>query len=290
MGNCITGLVSPAEEFDFARDAEGGKGGQLVKMSEVVHTKQMYVRALIWINILLSLASLFIDLVPGAARGGAPVSYRAMPHIVWQVANLGALLVALDSISLDVRIDIDGMQTTLIVAFVFMLISALINIVHLIGLIMESIDNTSIFAINGYPFLITLTVGVGVFVLWQAWIAARLWVFRSTVANAISQGWAPGAAAVEYYKSQANGPYSKLPEPEPPATPLLTTTTTTTATMPVLPSAAATAAPVLSNIGRRHNGNHMHSHNQQHHHQQQHVGSVYVVGGSAAVPVGHKTN
>ncbi len=63
----------------------------------------------------------------------------------------------------------------------------------MIALVLECIQGTSVFYVQGFPFLVTLTVVTGVVVGWQAWIAGRLWVLRATRYNALVRGWRPGA-------------------------------------------------------------------------------------------------
>lgn len=214
MGNqIVTGLFAPADEFE-------GEESNLPLMGATVHIVRVYAKALIWINILLAATAVFISLVPGAALGGAPVAFAAMPHIVWLVPTLLALAYALDSTGFDSHFDVQNTLGSLVAALVFMCISILFNIVHLIALVIECVDKTSIFYVQGFPFLLTMTIGTGIFILWQAWICARLWVYRSTIESAVTHGWVPGmaidAANLPMYNNNNNNKdgYTQLPQQE----------------------------------------------------------------------------
>lgn len=191
MGNTVTtGLFAPADEFD---DIQPGDTSKMVTMGAVVRVVEMYAATLIWINILIVAAGGLLSLVPGDCLGGAPVTFRALPHQVFLIANVLALAYALDATGFGSDINTEKAQSKLLAAFIFVAICAVSNLVHLIALVLECIQGTSIYYVQGFPFLVTLTVVTGVVVGWQAWIMGRLWVLRSTRYNALIRGWRPGA-------------------------------------------------------------------------------------------------
>lgn len=187
MGNgIVTGMCAPAEDFEKQEPLYVGA---------VVSTVRIYASVLIWINLLLSVALLLISLVPGAGMGGSPVTFSALPRIVWLIPNLLALAFALHSVGSTSYSDIDGLMSMLVAAIVFMVASAVINIVHFVSLILECVEQSSTFYLQGFPYLVVFTVAIGVFMLWQMWIAARIYVYRATVRNALDSGWSPAFEA-----------------------------------------------------------------------------------------------
>lgn len=224
MGNAVTtGLFAPADEFE---DIQPGDWSKMVVMGAVVRVVEMYATALIWINILIVLAGELLSLVPGDCLGGAPVTFRALPHDVFLIVNLAALIYALFATRYNSSIDLEGNGSELLAAFFFVALSAVANLVHLIALILECIQGTSVFYVQGFAFLITLTVMTGVVVGWQAWIMGRLWVLRNTRYNARIRGWTPGAGMAQLNVAEATAmspaakAYEKAPS-APPSAPLL---------------------------------------------------------------------
>lgn len=94
-------------------------------------------------------------------------------------------------------------------AMIFAVISAIINVVHVASLAVECGQQTSTFYLQGFPYLVVMLTGFVVFVLWQLWIAARLYVYRVTVTMAIERGWTP-VAEYQQVTSGKNG-YTQLP-------------------------------------------------------------------------------
>lgn len=189
LNSFTTGLIAPADEFD---DVSPEDPRQMVVMGAVIRVVEIYVSALIWMNLLLVAAAMLLSLVPGYCLGGAPVTFRAIPHEVFLTLNMLALVYALQATRLTSTLNLNGGQSELLVAVILMLFSVVANMIHLIALILECVQRTSIMAVQGFPFLVVLTVGVGCVFGWQVLIALRLWVLRSTRANAMNKGWTPG--------------------------------------------------------------------------------------------------
>jgi hypothetical protein len=217
MGNDIsTGLFMPANEFD-GPEMKSGEGRVLIDAT--VHTVRIYAKALVWITALLCVASLFLSLVAGASLGGTPVSFSALPHIVWQVSNILVLMYLIDALGFDSHYDMDSTVSALLVAFIFVLIAIAINAVHWASLLLECIDGTSTFYIQGFGFLLSLTIGVAVVTGIMGWIAARIWIYRSTLYYATKAGWRPGVLSQELdayaavYEGRTN-PTAPTPSPQ----------------------------------------------------------------------------
>lgn len=220
------------------------KGETMAYIGNVVSTVRVYASALTWINFLLVSALVLMSLVPGAALGGPSVDYSSMPHLVWLIPNFLVLAFILYTVADTSYINMTEMTNTLTAAFVFAIISAIINGLHASMLIVECAYQSSTFYLQGFPFLVVFTVGVIVFFVWQLWIAARLWVYRSTITNASAKGWNIGVE-LQQAAMNKNG-YMSIPayrEPESDAT--------TTTTIPAPPSAplqevkASIATPLL---------------------------------------------
>ncbi len=101
MGNACTGLAAPADDFATA---------DLPKMGATVSTVRVYASALVWINFLLLTALLLVSLVPGAALGGSPVDFAALPHIVWFIPNFLMLAFVIHAVANSSYIDVDGFK------------------------------------------------------------------------------------------------------------------------------------------------------------------------------------
>lgn len=96
-------------------------------------------------------------------------------------------------------------------AIIFAVVSAVINVVHVASLAVECGQQTSTFYLQGFPYLVVTLTAFVVFVLWQLWIAARLYVYRNTVSAAISNGWSI-MAEVQQAAATKNG-YMQIPAP-----------------------------------------------------------------------------
>jgi hypothetical protein len=201
MGNIITGLFAPADDFEKQPDQ--------LYIGAVISTVRIYATVLVWINILLQVALLLVSLVPGAALGGSPVGFSSLPHIVWSIGNLLPLIYVLTTVSATSYVDIDGVTGSLVAGMIFMLASIAANIIHIVALALECSEQSSTFYLQGFPYLVVYTVAIGVFILWQMWIAARLWVYRSTIQNAIQNGWNP-LSEMGQLAANRNG-YTKIP-------------------------------------------------------------------------------
>ena len=200
MGNIMTGLFAPADDFEKS---------DVLYIGAVISTVRIYASVLVWINILLQVALLLVSLVPGAALGGSPVGFSSLPHTVWSIGNLLPLIYVLTTVSATSYVDIDGVTGSLVAGMIFMLASIGANIIHIVSLALECSEQSSTFYLQGFPYLVVYTVAIGVFILWQMWIAARLWVYRGTIMAAIQRGWNP-LSEMGQLAANRNG-YTKIP-------------------------------------------------------------------------------
>lgn len=80
--------------FGGRADFEGKSRGYI---DDTIRSGQLRLAVLIWVMFILSVLSIFIELVPGYCVGGgaAGVTWSALPHGVWQVPNLVTLFFAI---------------------------------------------------------------------------------------------------------------------------------------------------------------------------------------------------
>jgi len=160
-----------------------------------IRTKQIYGAALVWINYLLVVLAGFISLISGYCTGGQPVTFGSMPHHVWYIPSLVILPFVLLSFYFDSTVDYTSTSAWLVVGMWFVLFLAAINLIHGVALIIELVDKTSIFyQQNSAAWVIVLLVASFIFVLWEAWIAWRMYVYRHDVIMGQYVGWRPGMA------------------------------------------------------------------------------------------------
>ena len=186
------------------------KGKLQAEIADTIRSKQLYAAALIWINLVLCILSIFIELVPGYALGGgaAGVTWSALPHGVWQTANFFVLALALQSIYFDSNLDVASAVSSQTVAMWLMLVACIVNIVNLTSICFEVNNTNSTFWLqSGGAWVWVVLIGLVVFILWGPWIAWRLHSLRIDVGKAhYDYGWMPGRGAT--YSSEA-------PEPPP---------------------------------------------------------------------------
>lgn len=195
MGSGIsTGLVGQEADFDEA---------SIEDMDYEIRVKQVYTGALVWINFLLSLTSLFLSLAPGACMGGPLVTFGSMPHIVWQIPTLAVLMFANAALYFDSNANRVSTQRWLIVACWFVVSAAIVNVIHFVALCIEVADKSSTFyQQEGSAWAWVLFALTLVFILWQVWIAWRLYVLRADIANAGARGWTPCRAMEEMEEAE----------------------------------------------------------------------------------------
>ncbi len=177
----------------FYGPAKFEKGQDLRLVDWEIRTKQIYGAALVWINYLLVVLAAFISLVNGFCTGGAPVTFGSMPHMVWYIPSLVILPFALLAFYFDSTVDYTATSSWLMVGMWFIIFLALINLIHAVALIIELSDGTSIFYMqDGAAWVWVLMIVSFVFVLWEAWIAWRMYVYRHDVVMGEFVGWRPG--------------------------------------------------------------------------------------------------
>jgi hypothetical protein len=190
LANMSTGLWYGPTDF---------KGKQVGEIADTIRTKQLYAAALIWINLVLCILSIFVELVPGYAVGGgaAGVTWSALPHGVWQVANFFVLIFALQALYFDSNLDMAATVTSQCVAMWLVLVACPINVIHLVALCFEINNTNSTFWLqNGGAWTWVILIGVAVFILWGLWIAWRIHSLRMDIDSAFrSYGWMPGRGA-----------------------------------------------------------------------------------------------
>ncbi len=86
-------------------------------MDATIRSGQVRLAALIWIFFILTIMSVFVELVNGYCIGGgaAGVTWSAMPHGVWQIPNLVVAVFVLQAIYFDCNLDMEANVTSLLV-------------------------------------------------------------------------------------------------------------------------------------------------------------------------------
>lgn len=110
----------------------------LIVIDDHIRTKQMYAAGLAGINFLLSVLSLSISLVPGAALGGGPggVVFATLPQTIWQIPVLVVTMMALLSVYFDSNNNMPSTASWLMVSFWFMCMLVVVNIISAVSLIL----------------------------------------------------------------------------------------------------------------------------------------------------------
>lgn len=192
----------------------------MARIDGEIRTKQVYTAALIWVNLLLSLTSLFVSLVPGAGQGGPIVTFGAMPHIVWQIPVIAVCMFALVACYFDSNADYTSTAAWLMVGMWFIIFVGVINIIHLVALCIEVSEKTSTFYLeNGGAWVWVLLVMTLVFILWGAWIAWRMYVLRHDIVIGAALGWRAGMLISDIETSDVT-PSSVTPPPPTPVVPV----------------------------------------------------------------------
>lgn len=185
MAEISNGLFGGAANFTQSTDKR--------IISDEIRRKQVFAAGLVWINVILVNLCFFISLVPGACLGGPVVSFSAMPHIVWLIPTNMLLFFVGQSLYLDSNNDYTATAGWLMVSFWFQFLLIAVNVVSLVGIALEISQQTSTFYLQqNAAWIIVLIVAFSIFILWEIWIAYRLWVLRSDMLNAVSLGWRPG--------------------------------------------------------------------------------------------------
>lgn len=198
MGADLTkGLFYGSAEFkssdDIAAMSDKDRNEYLYNVDHEIRMKQLFGVALVWINYLLVVLAGFISLISGYCTGGQPVTFGSMPHHVWYIPSQVILPLVLVAFYFDSTADYPATASYLMVGIYFILVLAAINLIHGVSLIIELADKTSIFyQQNGAAWVIVLLVASFVFVLWEAWIAWRMYVYRHDIVVGIKSGWRPG--------------------------------------------------------------------------------------------------
>lgn len=186
FGTIIGGIFGGRADFE---------GKSRAYIDDTIRSGQLRLAVLIWVMFILTVLSIFIELVAGYCLGGgaAGVTWSALPHGVWQVPNLMTLFFAIQSIYLGVDTDVGATLTGLVVAMWFILIACLLNIVQLVAVCFEVDNSNSTFWLqNGGAWVWVLLIGLIVFILWDLLIAWHLFVFRANLANAhYNYAWMP---------------------------------------------------------------------------------------------------
>jgi len=204
-GTVFGGVFGGRADFD---------GKDPVYVDDTIRSGQLRLAGLIWIALILVGLSYFMDLVPGYAVGGgaAGVTWSALPHSVWMIANLFSLWFAGQAIYLGTDTDIAGMLVSLTVAVWFIVIACILNLVQLVAVCFEVNNVNSTFWLqNGGAWVWVLLFGLIVFILWDVLVAWHLFVYRSNVEIAHYQyGWMPSGvkagslASVQQPQQQAS--------------------------------------------------------------------------------------
>ena len=197
----------------FYGRARFGKGkGMIAQIDYTIRTKQAYASALINLMAVLAVVSLAMSLVPGDALGGgaAGVTFSAMPHIIWMMPTFAVLYFVIQAIYFDSNADYTNTATWLMIGCVFMLVSGAVNLIHMVGVILEigNLDSTFWLQSSG-AWVYVLLVELILFMLMSVWIAWRLYVLRHDIIVGFQLGWRPGITISE---DELNAPLLSPPE------------------------------------------------------------------------------
>lgn len=136
------------------------------------------VRILTWINLVLVYLVYAASLIQGMAIPTPAGVGTAVPHIIWMILNSFALTLTLVSTYIGFENDQKNLKNKLTGAMIFVVIAIIGNLAHFILAIIELTQCVTDLCIDDYPFLMALTIVLGVMIFWQLWILLRLNVLR----------------------------------------------------------------------------------------------------------------